>query len=247
MPVRFLFLDEVDGYPGDAGGEGDPVALAMQRAVTFVNRKVLMVSTPTVKGFSRIEAAYEESDKRVFAVPCDHCGAFSQVFWRDIRWPEGKFQEAAWHCPHCGGAHPEYRKPALLAHGHWQATAAGDGKTAGFHLSSLYSPWATWAEIAEEHRDAKDDPVRLKVWVNTKLAETWEERDGERPDGTLDPSVGVSKVMKVGVQIKQCEPLMMIHYNDEHNLEAGLEYLRSAYRLAPKRPSAGELILERIA
>jgi phage terminase large subunit GpA-like protein len=43
MPVRFLFLDEVDGYPGDAGGEGDPVALAMQRSVTFMNRKVLMV------------------------------------------------------------------------------------------------------------------------------------------------------------------------------------------------------------
>ncbi|MDR3117503.1 MAG: thymidine phosphorylase [Puniceicoccales bacterium] len=69
----------------------------------------------------------------------------------------------------------------------------------------------------------------------------------ERPDGTLDPSVGVSKVMKVGVQIKQGEPLMMIHYNDERNLEAGLEYLRSAYRLAPKRPSIGELIVERIA
>ncbi|MDR2577066.1 MAG: thymidine phosphorylase [Puniceicoccales bacterium] len=69
----------------------------------------------------------------------------------------------------------------------------------------------------------------------------------ERPDGTLDPSVGVSKIMKVGVQIKQGEPLMMIHYNDERNLESGLEYLRSAYRLAPKRPNSGELIVERIA
>ncbi len=182
MPVRFLFLDEVDGYPGDAGGEGDPVALAMQRAVTFINRKVFMVSTPTVKGFSRIETAYQESDQRVFVVPCDHCGAFSQILWRDIRWPEGRIQEAAWHCPECGGLHPEYRKPVLLAKGYWQAKAIGDGRTAGFHLSSLYSPWVGWAEIAEEHRDAKNDPVRLKVWVNTKLAETWEERDGERMD-----------------------------------------------------------------
>jgi pyrimidine-nucleoside phosphorylase len=69
----------------------------------------------------------------------------------------------------------------------------------------------------------------------------------ERPDGTLDPAVGISKIMKVGVQVKQGEPLMMIHYNDERNLEAGLEYLRSAYRLAPKRPSIGDLIVERIA
>lgn len=184
MPVRFLFLDEVDGYPGDAGGEGDPVALAVQRAATFLNRKVLMVSTPTVKGFSRIETAYLESDQRVFLVPCDHCGVLSQLFWRDIRWPDGRVESASWHCPHCQGEHPEHRKPALLAQGRWEATAPGDGKTAGFHLSSLYSPWLTWGEIAAEQLAAKSDPVRLKVWVNTKLAETWEERDGERMDET---------------------------------------------------------------
>lgn len=182
MPVRYLFLDEVDGYPGDADGEGDPVALAIQRAATFLNRKILMVSTPTLKGFSRIEAAYLESDRRVFAVPCDGCGQHQQIVWRDIRWTSGRLEEAAWHCPTCGTRHPEHRKPALLAAGAWQATASGDGRTAGYHLSSLYSPWVSWAEIAAEHAAAKEDPVRLKVWVNTKLAETWEERDGERLD-----------------------------------------------------------------
>ena len=69
----------------------------------------------------------------------------------------------------------------------------------------------------------------------------------QKADGTLDPAVGVSKIMKVGIQIKQGEPLMMIHYNDEKNLEPALEYLRNAYRLAPKRPTAAELIIERIA
>ncbi|TSE28128.1 Phage terminase large subunit (GpA) [Tepidimonas thermarum] len=182
MPVRYLFLDEVDGYPGDADGEGDPVALAMQRTVTFINRKIYLCSTPTIKGFSRIEAAYLESDQRVYEVPCDHCGQYSPILWRDIRWPEGRSEEAAWRCPHCGGLHPEHRKPALLAAGRWTPRAAGDGKTAGFHLSSLYSPWLTWAEIAQEHQAVKDDPVRLKVWVNTKLAETWEDRDGESLD-----------------------------------------------------------------
>ncbi len=103
MPVRYLFLDEVDGYPGDADGEGDPVALAVQRAATFVNRKVYLCSTPTLKGFSRIEAAYLESDQRVFEVPCDHCGAHSQILWRDIKWPKDKMADAAWHCPHCDG------------------------------------------------------------------------------------------------------------------------------------------------
>lgn len=65
--------------------------------------------------------------------------------------------------------------------------------------------------------------------------------------GKIDPAVGVSEIKKVGTQVKQGEPLMMIHYNDESRLEAALEYLRSAYRLAPKRPNAPELIVERVA
>ncbi|MDR2436397.1 MAG: thymidine phosphorylase [Puniceicoccales bacterium] len=69
----------------------------------------------------------------------------------------------------------------------------------------------------------------------------------ENSDGTLDYAVGVSDVMKVGMQIKQGEPLMMIHYNDESRLDKALEYFRDAYRLAPKRPTTGEIINERIA
>lgn len=181
MPVRYLFLDEVDGYPGDVDNEGDPVALAVQRTATFVNRKILLVSTPTIKSFSRIEAAYEESDKRIFVVPCDRCGAYSRLMWRDIRWTEDVYA-ASWHCPECGAVHAEHRKPAMLSHGFWEASAPGDGRTCGFHLSSLYSPWMTWGEIAAEYVAAKDDPVRLKAWVNTKLAETWEDREGEQVD-----------------------------------------------------------------
>ena len=74
MPVRYLFLDEVDAYPGDAGGEGDPVMLAIERTVTFPRRKIYLCSTPTIKGASRIEAAYRESDQRVYEVPCDISG-----------------------------------------------------------------------------------------------------------------------------------------------------------------------------
>ncbi|MDR3144266.1 MAG: thymidine phosphorylase [Puniceicoccales bacterium] len=68
-----------------------------------------------------------------------------------------------------------------------------------------------------------------------------------KKDGTIDHAVGVSGIMKVGMQIKQGEPLIMIHYNDETNLEDALEYFREAYRLAPKRPVLNELIVERIA
>jgi pyrimidine-nucleoside phosphorylase len=66
-------------------------------------------------------------------------------------------------------------------------------------------------------------------------------------DGSIDHAVGVSDVKKIGYQVKQGEALMMIHYNDEINLESALEFLRSSYRLAPKRPTQNDLIVERVA
>jgi len=66
-------------------------------------------------------------------------------------------------------------------------------------------------------------------------------------NGNIDPAVGISEIKKVGTQMKQGEPLIMIHYNDEDRLEPALEYLRGAFRLAPKRPNPPELIVERVA
>ncbi|WP_425517198.1 phage terminase large subunit family protein [Paracoccus bogoriensis] len=179
-PVRYLFLDEVDGYPGDADGEGDPVDLAIQRTATFRGRrKIYMVSTPTLKGHSRIEAAFLDSDRRFYHVPCLRCGDMAPITWARIRWPEGRRDQAHLVCEACGGIHHEHDKPRLLAAGEWRATAEGDGRTAGFHLSALYSPWETWAEIAAEHGRVRKDPARLQVWVNTKLGESWEDQAGD--------------------------------------------------------------------
>jgi pyrimidine-nucleoside phosphorylase len=69
----------------------------------------------------------------------------------------------------------------------------------------------------------------------------------ETANDKIDHSVGVSEIKKVGTQVKQGEPLMMIHYNDEAKLEQALEYFKNAYRLAPKRPTPPPLIVERVA
>ncbi|ABK45078.1 phage terminase GpA [Magnetococcus marinus MC-1] len=183
-PIRYLFMDEVDRFPGDADGEGDPVALAIQRTANFSNRKVLLTSTPTIKGFSRIEAAYAESDQRQFWVPCPECGEFQVLTWAQVKWPHGERKAAYYLCPHCESQLADHQKGWMLENGVWRAAAAGDGKTAGFHLSSLYSPhgWTSWGDIAVEHGLVHKDPPRLKVWINTKLGETWEE-DADRVDG----------------------------------------------------------------
>lgn len=179
-PARYLFLDEVDGFPGDAGNEGDPVALAEQRTVTFRGRrKIFLCSTPTIKGLSRIERAYLESDQRVFEVPCQQCATFNRILWADIRWPEGERRKACWVCPDCGFPHEEHAKPALLAAGRWRATAPGDGRTAGFHLSALYSPFEPWGDIAVQHGQAKGDPSAMQAWTNLKLGDPFEDMAGE--------------------------------------------------------------------
>ncbi|MFZ5657184.1 MAG: phage terminase large subunit family protein, partial [Pseudomonadota bacterium] len=59
MPVRYLFLDEVDAYPLDVDGEGDAIILSEARTRTFARRKILLVSTPTIAGASIIEREYE--------------------------------------------------------------------------------------------------------------------------------------------------------------------------------------------
>ena len=72
-PIRILLMDEVDRYEQSAGAEGSPISLAVARTKTFWNRKIFMCSTPTIKGLSAIETAFEESDKRYFHVPCPEC------------------------------------------------------------------------------------------------------------------------------------------------------------------------------
>jgi len=186
MPVRYLFLDEVDGYPGDIDGEGDPVALAEARTRTFARRKVLIVSTPTIKGASRIEREYEASDQRRYFVPCPHCGHMQWLQFERLRWDKGEPETVRYLCEDCDGVIHEHHKTRMLERGEWRATAEpenSDGKTAGFHISSLYSPigWRNWAEIAAAWEAAQGNDAAMKSVKNTDLGETWQEH-GEAPD-----------------------------------------------------------------
>ncbi len=183
MPVRYLFLDEVDGYPGDVDGEGDPVALAEARTRTFARRKILIVSTPTIKGLSRIEREYEASDQRRYFVPCPHRCHRQWLKFERLRWDKGKPETARYHCEGCKLPIAEHHKTWMLENGEWRATANGDPRTAGFHISSLYSPvgWRSWAQIAATWEAAQGSEAAIKSVKNTELGETWVET-GEAPD-----------------------------------------------------------------
>jgi phage terminase large subunit GpA-like protein len=183
MPVRFLFLDEVDGYPRDVEGEGDAIALAEARTRTFSRRKIYVVSTPTVAGASAIEREYLASDQRKFFLPCPHCQHRQWLRFEQLRWVWGQPSGVNYICESCTQAIPEHHKTAMLAAGVWRATVSASSKTVGFHLSSLYSPlgWRSWAEIAAAWEAAQGSAQALKTFKNTELGETWVE-EGECVD-----------------------------------------------------------------
>lgn len=178
-PIRIVLCDEVDRYPKSAGTEGDPISLARKRSTTFWNRKLLMGSTPTVKGESRIEAAFEASDQRYYMVPCPHCETPQRLEFGNVKWPEDEPRRAYYVCPHCGGVIEDRHKQYMLSRGKWEATASSDG-VAGFHINELYSPWVSFGDTASAFVEAKRTPETLQTWVNTSLGETWVER-GEVP------------------------------------------------------------------
>ncbi len=188
MPVRYLFLDEVDAYPHDVDGEGDAIALAEARTRTFARRKIFIVSTPTIAGASAIEREYAASDQGRYFLPCPHCQHRQHLRFEQLRWQKGDPASAAYYCEACEQAINEQHKTWMLEHGEWQAMAPEQaGKTAGFHLSSLYSPvgWRSWCDIAASWEAALEKETGsaavIKTFKNTDLGETWVE-EGEAPD-----------------------------------------------------------------
>lgn len=182
-PVRFLFLDEVDKYPAASRKEADPISLARERTKTFNNRKIYMCSTPTLRT-GPIWRAMENADCVFhYFMPCPHCGERIEFKFAQLRWPkeEGmsnkeRAEQTCYVCQACGCILGDADKQRMLAQGSWQAVRESVTKTrVAFWMSTLYSPFVRFSEVAEEFLNAKDDPERLQNFVNSWLAEPWED------------------------------------------------------------------------
>ncbi len=229
-PVRILFPDEVDRFPESAGTEGDALDLAYIRGSTFWNFKSVETSTPLIKGASRIDQSFDDSDKRYFFVRCPHCGREQRLEWKQLRWEtdetsDGKLRpKNVWY--ECDSATKERMgcrieessKFEMVRKGRWVATAESvDGRTAGYHLNALYSPWVEWGQLLHEWIAAQPDPEKLQVFINTRLAETWElrgdgaeeseltQRQEPEPEDNLLPEGVLLLTMGVDVQRDRIE------------------------------------------
>lgn len=183
ISARVVIFDEVDGYPPTAGQEGDQILLGMRRADYFWNKKIIIGSTPTVKGVSRVEEWYLKGDQRHYYVPCPHCGHMQTLEWSNFDFSNhGTPRKPVYICAGC--EQPiEYKSHRwMIERGEWRAHAEFRGH-ASFYIWAAYSysPNATWRHIVEAFLAAKDNREMLKTWVNTWLGQTWEE-EGEELD-----------------------------------------------------------------
>ncbi|AFZ38404.1 terminase GpA (plasmid) [Stanieria cyanosphaera PCC 7437] len=189
MSIRLLLCDEIDKYPANCNHEGDPVDLAIQRTTTYWNYKVILVSTPSIKGASRIEDSYEKSDKRLFFVPCPHCGYKQHLVWERIQY-SGKGSNdfnpdlgVYYICESCETPIAESYKSSMVRSGEWIATAKPENANhVGFHCNRLISPWVNWIDMAYDYETSKHDPLQLQVFVNSSLGLPFEHNLGDSLD-----------------------------------------------------------------
>ncbi len=248
--ARYIIGDDVDGFEIAVGDEGSPIDLLKKRGDAFPNHKIYINSTPTVKGGSNIEKEYDDSDQRLYFVPCPYCDHEQPLEWSNMKFKHKDYElvegSVCYECESCREEIREFHKVKMLENGKWVAQNPGHAH-AGFKISSLYSPigFLSWAEIVKEFLKAQKelkfnrDNSAMIVWTNTRLAETWEDsesttttpealhksrtnylNDGKLPDKILLLTAGVD------CQIDRLEYEIKGWATDEENfgVESGVIY-----------------------
>jgi phage terminase large subunit GpA-like protein len=196
--VRYAIEDDLDQFPDDLDGQGSPEGMIDQRLKVWRRRglsKRLKISTPTIKGASKIEAAHNASDRRRYHLKCPHCGDRFAPEWADVRWPDGKPEEAHLNAPCCGAQVDHWQKaemklpdgwlsididgekpPRVLSEEAFQECRAKmpASRKRGFHLTGIISTFQTWADMATQFVDAQGDVNKLKTWTNLVLGDVFE-------------------------------------------------------------------------
>jgi phage terminase large subunit GpA-like protein len=194
-PAALVLIDERDRMGGDVGGEGDPVALAEARTATYVDGKVVVVSTPTVEGASPIWALYQSGTQFRWSWPCPHCETyfvpeFSLLKWPEKATPQQAKREARLACPHCGALIDDRHRPGMNAAGRFELAGDPDADCASYWVSGLASPWRSWGEAAKQWLEAarSDEPGRAQAIMNTTFGELF------RVAGEAPPAADVQKL-----------------------------------------------------
>lgn len=183
--IKYLFLDEVDKYPGASKKEADPIRLARERTKTFTNqRKIYMTSTPTLQTGHIWQALMGADIEKHYFVPCPHCGEYIELKFSNLRFPDGEDLDnseradmAVYVCQECGCKITDQDRDNMIRYGEWREVRRNTkaSKKVAFWINTLYSPFVRFSEIVKEFLDSKDNPDLLQNFVNSWLAEPWED------------------------------------------------------------------------
>lgn len=270
QPIRFLFLDEVDKFPGASKKEADPIKLARERTKTYHNRKIYMTSTPTLRT-GHIWKAMEDADaiKRYF-VPCPHCGELIELKWNQVRFPDKEGMSyaeradlACYVCQSCGGVIRDQDKPEMLRYGEWRTVEqkAETPRKVAYWINVLYSPFVRFSEMAAEFLSSKADPEKLQNFVNSWLAEPWEDtklktsadlvmdRQTDLPEFTVPDW---AKLLTAGVDVQESSLYWTIRawgdYITSQNIAHGQAYsfreIESVMNLSYKREDGSDMVVQ---
>jgi phage terminase large subunit GpA-like protein len=231
--IQRVFLDDVDAYDVSIEGEGDPIALAKNRTITYLyhRRKIVKVSNPTTRGLSRIEREFLLSDQRHYYVPCPFChfkqvllfsrqhSQFANLSQGELKFDKDNLSWCYYECENCHKQIPEKEKFNMVLHGEWRATKPEVKGHAGFHLSEMISTFSSWTEMVKDFLTTEKNRERLRVFINQRLGETFVEdktlevNEGELmhrcedytdvPDGVLVLTAGVD------VQVDRLEVIIL--------------------------------------
>ena len=186
MPMRYVIGDELDRWALSAGSEGDPWTLAEARQTTFYNKMSVAVSTPTIKGHSKIEDLFGQGTQERWHHRCPTCGEYHNIVFADIRFEYDTtviknkkhytVTSVKWKCPSCETLHTEREMKSQPAK--WIAAnpAAYKNGVRSFWLNAFASPWASWPALILAYLDALGSSEKLQVVYNTKFGELWEDR-----------------------------------------------------------------------
>ena len=208
--IKYLLFDEIDKMAGATQKEANPVKLATERTKTFKHsRKIYKCSTPTVTSNYIWKSHKSAEVQKEYFAPCPHCGEYITLQWKQIKFiddnehelsVEERAKTAMYYCQDCGAAIEDRQKPLMLRKGIWKdvkKTCIGKAQSVSYHINALYSFFVTWEDCALEFLKSKDDPEDLQNFVNSWLAEPWEdtklkadkdlvmERQAPEPAGTV--------------------------------------------------------------
>lgn len=200
--VRYVIEDDLDQFPDDLDGQGSPEFMIGKRLTVYRRRglsKRLKISTPTIKGASKIDVAYQAGDQRHFYFKCLGCAARFDPLWSDIDYANGP-DKAVLAAPCCGAVIEHWQKAAISLVDGWLATAAEGldaparvmtedafqhrraiqppGRKVSFWISGIVTSFQTWADMAENFVGAQGDVNKLRAWTNLDLGEVFEFKGG---------------------------------------------------------------------